>query len=172
MKARILLVSILLLSICTTGISQSFNSISKKISKYEYTTGLRKLKKDYFLDIRKKLYSSGKLGFITKSDTLFLIESRSIDDGNFYGKIWSTYGKVEYTYSNRKFDFNANQNYTNYMCKLVNEWDTLTIRREEEKNSTMATPRNIYATRVIKTNEDVIIDCILFRDFFLLFRDR
>jgi hypothetical protein len=152
--------------------SQSFSSISKEISKYEFNIGVRKVNKDYFFDIRKKLNSSNKLDFITKSDTLFLLESYSIENNSFYGVVWNIFDKVEYVYNNKRFEFDVNKIYTDYTRKLIQCWDTTLIRREERVNSMMTNPRNIYATRVIKRKGVLKIDCIMFKEFFLINRDR
>lgn len=172
MKIKILAISILLISYSINGMSQSFNSISKKISKYEFSTGLRKVKKDYFFHIRKQLNSLDKLDFITKSDTLFLLESYSVENGNFYGLVWNAFDKVGYIYNNKKFEFDVSKIFTDYTRELVQGWDTTSIRQEERTNSTMTNPRNIYATRVIKSKDVLKIDCIMFKEFFLIDRDR
>lgn len=172
MKIKILAVTFLLMSCAINGISQSFNSISKQISKYEFGSGLRKEKKDDFFEIRKRLNSLDKVGFTTKSDTLFLLESYSVENGNYYGLIWNTLEKVGYIYNNKKFEFGVDEIFTNYTCKLVQTWDTKSIRQEERINSTMINPRNIYATRVIKNKGVLKIDCIMFKEFFLIDRDR
>ena len=172
MKFKMLSISFLLILYAINGISQSFSSISKEISKYEFSTGVRKVKKDYFFDIRKKLNSLDKLDFITKSDTLFLLESCSIENGSFYGIVWNIFDFVEYAYNNKKFEFDVNKIYTDYTRKLVQDWDTTSIRREERINSTLTNPRNIYATRVIKSKGVLKIDCMMFKEFFLIDRDR
>lgn len=172
MKFKILSLSCLLILYAINGMSQSFSSISKEISKYEFNIGVRKVNKDYFFDIRKKLNSSKKLDFITKSDTLFLLESCNIENGSFYGVVWNIFNKVEYVYNNKKFEFDVNKIYTDYTRKLVQCWDTTLIRREERVNSMMINPRNIYATRVIKSKGVLKIDCIMFKEFFLINRDR
>ena len=172
MKFKILSITFLLILYAINGMSQSFNSISKKISKYEFNTGVRKVKKDYFFDIRKNLDSLDKLNFTTKNDTLFLLESSSIENGEFYGRIWNTFDKVAYVYNNGKFNFDANQVYTDYTCKLVQNWDTTLIRYEEKTHPLGITRRNIYATRVIKSKGVLKIDCIMFKEFFLIDIDR
>lgn len=160
------------MSYAINGMSQPFKSISKQVSKYEFSAGIRKIKADCFFEIRKKKNLQDKLNFITQSDTLFLLESCSIENGDFYGKIWNVFNKVGYIYNNGKFDFNVSEIYTDYTCKLVQSWDTTLIRTEERVNSTMISPRNIYATRVIKNKGDLKIDCIMFKEFFLIDRDR
>jgi hypothetical protein len=100
-----------------------------------------------------------------------LIESYSVENGNFYGLIWNTFDKIGYVYSNKKFEFDVNKIYTDYTCKLVQAWDIPSIRQDERINSTMVNPRNIYATRVIKSKGVLKIDCIMFKEFFLIDRD-
>lgn len=175
MKFKTLSISFLLILYAINVMSQSFDSISKAISKYDYGMKIEKvkiLKKESFFDIRKKLESLDKLAFITKSDTLFLLESYAWPDDTFGGIVWNKFGKVEYTYNNKKFKFDAHGVYTDYTVKLVQDWDTISIRREEKINSTMES-NFICAVRVIKSKKRVLkIDSITFREFFLLDRDR
>jgi hypothetical protein len=173
MKFKTLSISFLLILYAINVMSQSFNSISKAISKYELSIGVKKVKKDYFFDIRKELNSLGKLAFITKSDTLFLLESYVWPDDTYRGIVWNRFDKVKYAYNNKKFRFDVDQVYTDYTIKLVQDWDTISIRREEKINSTMIEPCYICAVRVIKSKKRVLkIDSITFREFFLLDRDR
>ncbi len=172
MRTKIFTICFLFILFSDDVISQSFKSISKEICKCEFRTGLKKAKKDTFYTIREKLYSLEKLDFIAKSDTLFLIESYSFENGDYYGLIWNTLDKLGYVYNNGIFRFDVDKVYTDYTSKLVQDWDTTSIRKEEELNSSMMNPRNIYAKRVVKRNGNVEVECIKFKEFFLLNRDR
>ena len=151
----------------------TFVKISQEISKQQLEQGIRSGDKDYFHEIRIKLSELGKLNFYNSScDTLFLLESYDIENANFYGKIWNNEGFVAYTYNNGNFNFDKVGAYTQYTCKLIQDWDIKKIRHEESTNSTMFNPLLIYGTRVIIQNGTIKVDSIQFKEFFLLERDR
>lgn len=172
MKAKIVAVGALVIFSALTVRCQPFKRVSKEISKYEYRSGMRKIKKDRFHEVRLKLGKMGKLSFAANSDTLFLLESYNIENGDFYGLVWNRQDSVGYVYNNGSFKFDSHNSYTNYTRQLVQNWDTVAIRREEKMNSSMVTPGDIYATRVIKRKGSLEIDRIKFAEFFLLERDR
>ena len=156
----------------TNSFSQQFSKISKSVSDYEYKTDIRKVRKDKFLEVRKKLDTFGRLSFINECDTIFMLESSNIENGSIYGKIWCSSGTINYYFLDGFFYFDKTMLFTDYCTRLIQLWDTATIRHEERLNPAGITPNNIIGTRIIKKNENVEISCILFKDFFLLERDR
>ena len=118
------------------------------------------------------MFKTGKLNFVDKSDTLFFLESSDIESASIYGKIWNSIGHIEYIYNRGNYKFNVSEVYTDYTCKLLQSWDTASIKKEEKLNPAGFTPRNIYGTRIIKNRSNLQIDCILFKEFFKLERDR
>ena len=160
-----------------TGCAQNnFSSISKKISKCQISNKLRKKNKDYFHKIRLELLNMGKLEAFINSDTIFFMEAYSIETANFYGEIWDRDTNFIYTYNQvnnqKKFSFDSISVYTPYTKKLIQEWDIEAIRYEEKHNGTLTSPLTIFGTRVIKTEKNYKIDCIVFEEFFLFERDK
>lgn len=150
----------------------TFEEISMAISKHQLKEGLRSEGKDYFHEIRLKLSDIGKLDFYCESDTFFLLESYDIENANFYGKIWNNKSMIAFTYNQGRFNYDDVGAYTKYTSQLIQSWNIGAIRHEEETNSTMTVPLIIYGSRVIKTEGNVKIDCVRFKEFFLLERDR
>lgn len=156
------------------GMSQSFSKISKEISKQQCRMGLRNKKNiDYFREVRNKIDTLKNLYSIDRTDTLFFLESIGLESNNFYGQIWDKKKKIGYVYNDKKDIRICSDNiYTNYMCKLIENWDTISIRYEEKNDPPMMNPRTIYGTRVVVEKEGLKIDCIKFNEFFILDRDR
>lgn len=168
-----ILASILLIFCVNNCNSQTFNKISKEIYKHQYVASNKILgmTAERFYKIRSRLLKIKNLSFIDKSDTFFLIESSSIVSNRCFGKIWNNYGKIEYVENDGEFDFDINSIYTAFMCKLVQNWDTLSIRHEENIHNILSNGRSIIGTRVIKNNSNYTIECIVFGEFFLYERD-
>ncbi len=151
---------------------QTFSHISKLVSDHEFKTGIRKYYKDIYFEVRKKLDAMGKLSFLNNSDSIYMLESSSIESGAIYGKIWSSNGVLDFYYSDRKFNFEKSDRYTKYCCNLIQKWDTISIRNEEKNHPSGFSPEYLYGTRIIRKNDKIEISCIFFKDFPLLDRDR
>lgn len=150
----------------------SFEEVSLAISKEQLKKDLRTKGKDHYHAIRMELIKLDSMDVFNNSDTLFFIETYEYETGFFYGKIWSTKAKINYTYNQGTFTFGESGVFTDFTFKLIERWDIKTLRKEEEENSTMTSPFFIYGTRVIVENKEIKVDCIGFNEFFLLERDR
>ncbi|WP_332001478.1 hypothetical protein [Chitinophaga sp.] len=146
--------------------------MSKEIEKR--CTGVKgKWKGTTFHELRTKLYNEGKLNFISSDfDTLYLLESYEIESGTYVSRIWNEKGSFNYTYNRNSFSFDQQKLFTDYTVQLVQKWDTATIRREESVNASSLPEKYINATRVFIANTKVKIECIKFKEFFKLERDR
>ena len=167
---KFLIIFVLLVSI-SCG-SQNFSKLSKKVStRQEDKTGTSK---GYtFHQIRKKLFREKESGLLKKDfDTLYLLETFSIESGTYYGKIWSKNDSMSYSYATGKFNFINQNRFTLYTCYLVTKWDTLSIRYEEKKYSDMIPNYTIYASMIIKKNNSFEIKTLMFKEFFKVDRDR
>lgn len=123
-------------------------------------------------DLLLKLINNGKLNMFNSFDTLIHLETYNIEGGSFYGEIWDGRNKnITYTFRNGKFVFNEPSTFTNYMKQLIKEWDVDTIRYEEKTNVTLS-PYIIVGSRIIKFKNSMKVDCIKFKEFFSLERDR
>lgn len=149
-----------------------FSHISKEVSKYQYKTHIMNKKKNKFHQLRLKLYEQNKFDFINKSDTLFFLESFHYETGEYYGRIWNNHNFIQYIYLNDTFNLKPNKIFTSYMIELVKNWNIENIRLEEKQNSNMLPNNPLTATRIIISHNKLLIDCIKFKDFFKLERDR
>jgi hypothetical protein len=175
MKIKTLIICFIFTFLCfTVGTSQSFHKISVHISKQQSKMGIRnKQFADCFYEVRNNIDTLKHLYFINETDTLFFLESIGIESNNFYGQIWDKNKRIGYAYSDKNnIKFYSEKIYTNIICKLIENWDTTSIRNEEKHDSPMMNPRTIYGTRVIVYKKRLKIDCIKFNEFFILDRDR
>ena len=149
-----------------------FVSISKKIEK-NCSSLKGKWRGTTFHDLRTELYNQGKLNFINwNNDTVFILESYELQSGTYNGRIWNKADTISYTYYKNTFSFDPQQLFTDYTIHLVQDWDTTSIRTEENANAIHTPEQNIYATRVLITPSNTRIECIRFKAFFKLERDR
>jgi len=169
----LILAFVMTLSFFTSGCAQgTFKDVSSMLSKYQLEKGLRSGDKDYYHEIRTKLIETNKLDVFEKFDTLFILEAYDMENANFYCEIWTSNKHLVYTYNRGSFNFDEESVYTAYTRKLIQEWNTEEIRREEQTNSTMTNPLQIYGSRILRNGEKFKIDCLVFKEFFLLERDR
>jgi len=126
-----------------------------------------------FHDLWIKLYNDGKLDFLNKGfDTLYLLESYDVESGSYLGTIWNGKGTLNYSYNRGTFKVEPQHPFTAYTIQLIEKWDTVTLRNEERINAVKLPERNISGVRVIKQGTKMSIDCIGFKEFFRLDRDR
>ncbi len=112
-----------------------------------------------------------KLNHSNKEDTIFILERPGIQ-GNFSFTFWNKRDTVTYTNATGSFEFKNEPSFTNYMMKLVSEWNITEIRLEENLHSNLLPSEMVYATIIIVKDKKCKIDCIRFKDFFKLERDR
>ena len=150
------------------------SKISKKL--YKCQLKIKPKEKDLkssFYEIRTKIDSLNKFNSIGDIDTICFLESFDIENGTLYGKIWNSKNEgIEYTYYRGKFDFNQNDVFTRYTCKLIEEWDIPQLRKEEKVNSTMTNPLTIFGSKIFLKKGKVKAKCIKFKEFYNLERDR
>lgn len=151
---------------------KGFISISKQVEKK--CVGKRsKWKSESFHSLRTKLYNERKLNFINSDfDTLYILESYEIENGNYIGSIWNRRGALNYTYNKNNFSFDQQKVFTDYTVQLVQNWNTAAIRMEESMNANSLPEKYINGTRVFIANTKIEIECIKFKQFFKLERDR
>lgn len=151
---------------------KGFKSVSKQVEK-KCIGERNKWGGESFHSLRTKLYNDGKLNFINFDfDTLYILESYEIESGNYMGRIWNRRGTLNYTYNKNSFSFDQQKLFTNHTVQLIQNWDTAAIRNEESINANKLPEKNINATRVFITNKKSEIECIKFKEFFKLERDR
>jgi hypothetical protein len=167
--------SILFIAVVVTFFSctpKGFISISEQVEKK--SIGKRDIwKGESFHDLRTKLYRDGRLNFISSDfDTLYILESYESESGTYIGRIWNKDDALNYTYNRNSFSFDQQKLFTDYTVRLVQNWDTTEIRKEESMNANNLPEKYINATRVFIANAKTKIQCIKFKEFFKLERDR
>ncbi|MBE9468057.1 MAG: hypothetical protein IMY72_07015 [Bacteroidetes bacterium] len=173
LKIRTILLGFVILFGSNIYSQDMLSTISKKL--YKCQLQIKPKEKDLkksFHEIRIKIDSLNKFNSIKDADTIYFLESFGIEDGTFYGKIWNRNESIEYTYYRRKFNFNQKGIFTQYTCKLVEEWNILEICEEEKVNSTMTSPITIFGSRISFKKGKVKAKCIKFKEFYNFERDR
>ncbi len=154
------------------GYSQNYDKkLLKEISKYQIQNGIILKKKNEYFKIREKLLSTNEPKVFDGFDTLYIIETYDIQTYVFYTSIWSKKNELNYSYHFGSFIFNNEIICTKYTKVLIEKWDLSSIMYEETNNSTMTSPFHYICTRVIYNSNGYDIDCIKFKEFFLLERD-
>lgn len=158
--------SILLFLFCKySGLSQSFEAVSKKISAFGKSSK-SKWKGETFYDVRMKLFHTGRINFINySSDTLFLLESYDIESGTYMGMIWNSKDELNYKYYKGNFEFNSKRNFTNHEIDLVRQWNTIAIRKEQENGDNQLHERWIKGIMVKKLRGKSEVQCLSFEEF-------
>ena len=171
---RKMLIYLVLMAAFTDIKSQdALKEMSLKISECQAKEGIRCEGEDYYNNVRIKLIETGMLRLFDKVDTLFFLETYDIESGKYYGEIWGVNDKrLTFIFNQIDFTFNEPSIFTAYTRKLIDKWDVQSIRLEEKSNSTLTNPFLILGSRVINLNGTFKVDCIKFKEFFLLERDR
>ncbi|WP_440196672.1 hypothetical protein [Anaerocolumna jejuensis] len=126
-----------------------------------------------FHELRTRLYNEGKLNFLESDfDTLYILENYEVETGTYISRIWNKRGGVSYVYNRNSFSSDREKLFTDYTVQLVQAWDTATIKREASINASTLPERYINATRLSLANAQTKIECITFKEFFELERDR
>ncbi|PWG78244.1 hypothetical protein [Pararcticibacter amylolyticus] len=173
---RVLILSFFVL-LCLTAQSQTFSAMSWAVSNYQLESRVRKIGPDRYNEVRLKLDSLGKLCFAGKSDTLYIMESTSVESGEIIASIWNNTGRINYSYNQGSFRFDENISFSKYMIRLIEAWDVRAIGKEEREHSDMFDNSIIIATRIIKKMkgfkglEGLDIESIKFLNFFKQERD-
>ena len=167
--------SILFITVAVVFVSctpKGFISVSKQVEK-KCVGEKGKWKAESFHSLRTKLYNEGKLNFINSDfDTLYILETYEIESGTYAGRIWNRKDALNYTYNKNSFSFNQQKLFTDYTVQLIQNWDTVGIRMEGNINATNLPEKYINGTRVFIANAKTGIECIKFKEFFKLERDR
>ena len=105
-----------------------------------------------------------------ESDTVFLLEGFSVQDGLYYNVIWTCKGRVEYIDKGKTIEVSS-MLYSDRILKLIEEWDIKTIRGEEKEHGT-AGGLLIVAYRIIILNGKASYESIVFNEFIDMRKDR
>ena len=170
MKPKILIVLICLFVNLYGSFGQDLDIISKNIKKAQLL--VQPKAKDYikcYYNLRKSSNSLKRFLPLAQRDTIFILESHGD---------WSSLELTTLLWNNAD-TLSCNSNdagkthelvksvfFTNYMMKLVSEWNIEEIRKEEIQSIQMQPNYTNFATRIIFNGKKYKIDCIYFKDFF------
>jgi hypothetical protein len=128
----------------------------------------------YKRDARMKAYLKDSSSFLKGNlkDTLYILEGYNIETAIFYGSIWNKENKVNYSYSKGIIALQHQQIFTDYQIKLVTNWDTVQIKKEEIDNSNwLDNNLLINGIRCYKKGNAWKIDEFYFKNFYNSKRD-
>jgi len=168
------LLAIIIFSGCSS--KMTFPLLSERI--YKKNGGLNdkstfKLS-SYDRDARMKAYLMDSTSFLKGNlkDTLYLLEGYNMEISTFYGKIWNRNHEINYSYSKGTITLQKQSVFTDYQVKLITNWDTVQIRKEEKDNGNWLDNNLLLnAFRCYKNGSNWKIDEVYFKDFFNSKRD-
>ena len=171
-KFIILLGCLLLITMYVSG--QNWNKISKDIKKKQLSMIASECKDiNRYYELRKSSEFLKKMVIIPRNDTIFILQIHREIDASLYSKIWNKSDTLSVNLDDFGIttEITHEQTFTNYMMKLVSEWNFEEIKKEELKNGTLPSDI-ILATRIIFRNNQYKINCLYFKKFFNIERDR
>lgn len=170
MKTRtIIILSVSLFAFACNSFGQNFDKISREIKKIQLSIQPEaKRYIDCYYNLRAESNSLKNFCPTSKNDTIYMIESlgdwSSLELSsilwNNADTIFCNSGDAGKTYEFVKEGF-----FTNYVTKLVSEWNIEAINKEEEETVQMQPIYSNFATRIIFKGKKYKIDCIYFQDF-------
>lgn len=178
MKTKIIILIHFLLLTLGSSYAQNWSRLSKEIKKSQKKEALKLTDYDnFYIDMyykyRKETGVFNKLKINLNNDTIFILEMHGdLSNSHYLSSAWNKLGLISYDYDKDSLKYENTPMFGVYMLKLISEWDVEKIRVEEKVNSNMVPNTIIYATRIIFENKKCTIDCIRFKDFFNLERDR
>jgi len=176
MKNLIITALLLIIVVCGCSTKMTFPLLSEKI--YRKNGGVNdkstfKLN-SYQKDARMKAFLLDSAAFLKGrlKDTLYILEGYNIETGTFYEKIWNTNHQVSYSYLQGNVTLQQQSVFSEYQVKLIADWDTVQIRKEEKNNGNWFDNNLlINGIRCYKVGSSWQIDEIAFKNFFNAKRD-
>ena len=111
------------------------------------------------------------LAYSKESDTIFVLQENVDIEGYLAIMLWNSKNALAFHKENGLLKKVDKCLFNKYMLKLVKEWDTIAIRREEEINLAPHPVATELAYRIIFNNKNCSVDFILFYEFFNFERD-
>lgn len=155
---------------------QNWNKISKRIRKEQLSRIPleNKMINSYYV-LRKESRLLQRMNLPLVGDTVFVLQTHRVPEADFYSlssMIWNRIDtlSVGSNDSGKTFQVENRQAFTNYMMKLVSEWNLEELRKEGLENGVIPSYL-IVATRIIFREKKYEIDCFYFKNFFNFQRD-
>lgn len=170
-KSLILLVGLFM--ILYPSFAQDLDKISKDIRNQQLS--IEPEAKEYinrYYNLRKRTNILKEFFPVTenRNDTIFILERHGEDfsDSVLLSTVWNTGKRISYYSQNHGETFNLTEKYlfSNYMTKLVSDWNVVAIRKEDVEGANLTPTRYIFAIRIIFNGVKYRIDCLYFENFF------
>ncbi|MBP1615014.1 MAG: hypothetical protein H6Q13_2462 [Bacteroidetes bacterium] len=164
-----------LLLISVNSLGQNWNKILKEIKKvqlHQYPDSKNAI--NAYFQLRRESNCMDKLSPVNKNDTVFMLDQFLVWNPPYlFSTCWNQTTKlsIESKDAGKTFNFTEEYCFTNYMLKLVSEWNLEEIKKEEIENKEIS-PEGIFATRIIFNEGQYQIDVFRFESFFNFKRDR
>ncbi|CCZ10959.1 hypothetical protein [Culturomica massiliensis] len=170
-KFIILLGCLLLITVYVSG--QNWNKIFKDIYKNHFLVKDNECAIYGFYNLWKNSEFLKRMKTISMIDTVFILQRNSIESYALSSTIWNRQDSLIVSSEDQGKTFNVENesSFTNYMTKLVSEWNTVEIKKEEIENAVLSS-EIIVAIRIIFNKNKYRIDYLFFNDFFNIERDR
>ncbi len=126
-------------------------------------------------EARMKAYLLDSSSFLKENlkDTLYIMEGYNIETGRFYGKIWNKNHQLSFSHLKGSVTLSQKSVFSDYQVKLISNWDTVQIRKEEKINGNWFDNNTLMSGyRCFRQGNDWQIEKIYFRDFFDPKRDK
>lgn len=177
---KLLLFLLLFSSTAMQSYSQQWRKLTRLINK-EQAAQITSLNSDYnksefynaYKKNRKKILELLNINF--SKDTIYILERYGDgQDSYIWSTLWNRKMVVSYSgdYLNQTVSVEKNHiNFPAYMMRLCSLWKLDIIMKEAESHFFLPITYDCL-TRIILNNKKYKIDCIWFREFFLLERDQ
>jgi len=167
---------IVILILLISGACVSMKKITDFTTFSETLYKLQKTKKGCSFYPEKSFENRNKLGdkfkFINyKADTVYLLEAFSIETGTLYNAIWTRKGKVEYKSQASKVEIDSSL-FIKRLYKMIENWDIEAIRKEEKEHGNLSDGLMMIGSKMILHEGDAKLECITFKEFFDLQKDK
>jgi hypothetical protein len=159
---KIYITFLLAVSLVSGSEAQSFARVSKKIDECGQLNK-SSWKGETFDDLRMKLRKQGLLKFIDFKDTLFILQTYSIESGAYSCRLWSRKGKLSFRYLAREFTILVNDNFPDEVVGLVTNWTSSSLLRLSQMDDQKLDAEWIKAIIVTCKRRKVEIKCHSFR---------
>ena len=162
--------------VCGCSTDMNFALLSKKLYRKngdENDKSTFKLS-SYKKDARIKSFLLDSSDFLKKQlkDTLYILEGYNIETATLYERIWNANHQISYSYLRGAVTPQKQSVFTDYQVKLITQWDTVQIRKEEKINGNwLDNNLLINGIRCYKFGGSWKIDVIAFKNFFNSKRD-